>query len=41
VIGKVHLRSDTPAGTAFLQTGTREDSAAGLPGGGLVEITRA
>jgi NADH-quinone oxidoreductase subunit G len=41
VIGKVHLRSDAPAGTAFLQTGTREDSAAGLPGGGLVEITRA
>ena len=32
VVGKVHLRSDAPAGTAFLQTGTREDSAAGLPG---------
>jgi NADH-quinone oxidoreductase subunit G len=41
VVGQVHQRSDAPAGTAFLQTGTREDSAAGLPGGGLVEITRA
>jgi NADH-quinone oxidoreductase subunit G len=41
VVGKVHLRSDAPAGTAFLQTGTREDSAAELPTGGLVEITRA
>jgi NADH-quinone oxidoreductase subunit G len=41
VVGKAHLRSDAPAGTAFLQTGIREESAAELPGGGLVEITRA
>jgi NADH-quinone oxidoreductase subunit G len=41
VHGRVHLRSDAPVGTAFLQTGTREESAAELPSGGLVEITRA
>jgi NADH-quinone oxidoreductase subunit G len=41
VSGRVHIRSDAPAGTAFLQTGTREDSAATLADGGLVEITRA
>ncbi|MEA2179993.1 MAG: NADH-quinone oxidoreductase subunit, partial [Solirubrobacteraceae bacterium] len=42
VHGRVHLRSDAPVGTAFLQSGTREDSASELPpGSGLVEITRA
>jgi NADH-quinone oxidoreductase subunit G len=41
VVGTAHLRSDAPAGTAFAQTGTRDESAAGLPGGGLVEVTRA
>ena len=41
VHGKVHLRSDAPAGTVFLQTGIPDESAADLPGGGLVEITRA
>jgi NADH-quinone oxidoreductase subunit G len=40
VTGRVHLRSDAPAGTAFLQTGLPEQSAASLPAG-LVEITRA
>jgi anaerobic selenocysteine-containing dehydrogenase len=41
VVGTAHLRSDAPAGTAFAQTGIRDESAAGLPGGGLVEVTRA
>jgi NADH-quinone oxidoreductase subunit G len=41
VVGTAHLRSDAPAGTAFAQTGTRDESAASLPGGGLVEVTRA
>jgi NADH-quinone oxidoreductase subunit G len=41
VVGRAHLRSDAPAGTAFLQTGIPEDSAAAFDGDGLVEVTRA
>ena len=42
IVGRAHLRSDAPAGTAFLQTGIPEDSAAELPSPTrLVEITRA